>query len=140
MSNQEISRQTIAERKRLIEIIVNALPTDSAITIDQIGELVEQIENDYKRFLVLLWEQIKGKDSRSMDELLDKRYNRFMISAEYESVLTQAIADAEEVTLWEQISNSNYRDIKQLNALVVAYSTDLLAHITFDFLEEIKTI
>lgn len=137
MSIQELSRQTIAERERLIEIIEGALPTDSAITIDRIGELVEQAENEYKHFLSQLWEQIRCSDRRALDDILDKRYNRFGLGGEYAPAIKQAISDAEEVTLWEQITNSNYRDINHLNSLVVAYSKDLLAHITLDFMEEI---
>ena len=118
MTKELISKQCLAEREQLIGKYCDTLPADHAMPIEQIRELIVQIEKEYKVFLCGLWEQVKGEDDRSLDAILDKRWNR--------------------TTLWEKISNSNYRDIDHLNSLVKAYAHDLLAHITRDFLEDVK--
>ena len=137
MKREEIAKRCFAAREQLIDKYCGSLPKDHAIELEQIGSLVEQMEEEYKRFLTELWEQIKGKDTRSLDDILDKRYNRFALHIEYAAPLNMAVANAEEVTLWEQITNSNYRDIEHLDTLISAYARDLLAHITLDFMEDV---
>lgn len=137
MKREEIAKRCFAAREQLIDKYSGSLPKDHAVELEQIGSLVEQIEEEYKRFLAELWEQIKGEDTRSLDDILDKRYNRFALHIEYAAPLNMAVANAEEVTLWEQITNSNYRDIEHLDTLIGAYARDLLAHITLDFMEDV---
>ena len=137
MKREEIAKRCFAAREQLIDKYCGSLPKDHAVELEQIGSLVEQIEEEYKRFLAELWEQIKGEDTRSLDDILDKRYNRFALHIEYAAPLNMAVANAEEVTLWEQITNSNYRDIEHLDTLISAYARDLLAHITLDFMEDV---
>lgn len=137
MNKELISKQCLAEREQLISKYCYALPTDHAMPIEQIRELIEQIEKEYKVFLCGLWEQVKDDDDRSLDAILDKRWNRTVLAREYTEPIETAIEEAEEITLWEQITNSNYRDIDHLNSLVKAYVYDLLAHITRDFMEEL---
>lgn len=138
MTIESISKSCLAERERLLDIHLASLPIDKAIDIAQIAELVENIEQEYKLFLTNLWNDIRQNDKRTLDDILDKHYNRFGIGSEYSRSIKSAISDAEEITLWEQITNSNYRDIEHLNALIRAYTHDLLAHITADFLEDVK--
>ena len=137
MTKEFISKQCLAEREQLIGKYCDTLPTDHAMPIEQIRELVVQIEKEYRIFLCGLWEQITGGDDRSLDAILDKRWNRVVLAYEYNAPIETAIDEAEEITLWEKISNSNYRDIEQLNALITAYARDLLAHITLDFMEDL---
>ena len=138
MSIESISKLSLEERERLLDTHLACLPTDKAIELAQIAELIEQIEQGYKLFLTNLWNDIRQNDNRTLDIILDKHYNRFCIGSEYAVSIKSAISDAEEITLWEQITNSNYRDIEQLNVLIRAYAHDLLAHITADFMEDIR--
>ena len=138
MSFQETAKQCLEERERLVWHYTDSLPTDHPIELAQIVELVKQLEQSYKQYLCNLWGNMRKDDSRSLDDLLDKRYNRFALNRDYAHKIHAAQAEAEEVTLWEQITNSNYRDIAHLNTLIVTYCRDLLAHITADFLEDIK--
>ena len=137
MSFQEVSKQCMEERERLVRHYTDSLPTDCPIELAQIVELVDQLEQSYKQYLCNLWEGMRN-DSRTLDDLLDKRYSRFALNRDYAHKIHAAQAEAEEVTLWEQITNSNYRDIAHLNTLIITYCRDLLAHITIDFLEDIK--
>ena len=137
MKREEIAKRCFAVREQLIDKYCGSLPKDHAVGLEQIGSLVEKLEEEYKRFLAELWEEIKGDDTRSLDNILDKRYNRFALHVEYATPLNMAVANAEEVTLWEQITNSNYRDIEHLDTLISAYARDLLAHITLDFMEDV---
>ena len=138
MTQEDISRLCLAERERLLNKYFGTLPTDHALNIEQIGELTKYAETEYKHFLGVLWEQVRGTDGRPLDDLLNKRYNRFSLNKEYVAKISTAVTDAEEITLWERITDSNYRDIEHLNALITAYATDLLAHITADFMEDVK--
>ncbi len=138
MTKELISKQCFAEREQLIGKYCDALPTDHAMPIEQIRELIVQIEKEYKFFLCGIWEQVKDGDNRSLDAILDKRWNRTVLAREYTAPIKTAIEDAEEITLWEKITNSNYRDMAHLNSLIIAYVYDLLAHITRDFLEDVK--
>lgn len=138
MKREEIAKRCFAVREQLIDKYCGSLPKDHAIELEQIGSLVEKLEEEYKRFLAELWEQVKGNDTRSLDDILDKRYNRFALHVEYAAPLNMAVANAEEVTLWEQITNSNYRDIEHLDTMISAYARDFLAHITLDFMEDVK--
>ena len=137
-NKQQLSKACLAERERLLQKYVSNLPVDLALSLSQIGEIIEQMEDEYKQFLAQLWEQVRNDDSRSLEDILDKRYNRYILNREYAKDIRTSHAAAEEITLWEQITNSNYRDIEHLNALVGAYARDLLAHITQDFMEDVK--
>ena len=138
MTLESISKSCLAERERLLDTHLASLPADKAIDLAQIAELIERIEQGYKSFLTNLWNDIRQNDKRTLDVIIDKHYNRFGIGSEYAVPIKSAISDAEEITLWEQITNSNYRDIEHLNALIRAYAHDLLAHITADFMEDIR--
>ena len=137
-NKQELSKTCLAERERLLNKYVGNLLIDFALSLSQIGEIIEKLEDKYKQFLSNLWEQVRNGDSRSLDDILDKRYNRYVLNMEYAKDIRVSQAAAEEITLWEQITSSNYRDIEHLNALVGAYAWDLLAHNTQDFMEDVK--
>ena len=138
MSIEELSKCSLAERERLIEAYFGALPVDNPISMEQIAERIGQMEEEYKVFLVKLFYQSDTIDEQTIYSVVDKNINRYALGGEYAPTLKEASANAEQITLWEQITNSNDRDVKHLNALVVAYARDLLAHITRDVLEEVK--
>ena len=138
MTREDISKECLNVRELLIRDCRNVLPTDQAADMEKINHLVGRVEEEYKNFLTTLWKDIRPDDERTLDDILDKRYNRLMLARDYTAPIEAAIGDAEEVTLWERITNSNYRDIEQLNALVIAYIRDLLAQITRDFMEDVK--
>lgn len=140
MTHQEIIKQTIEERERLVQAHLNSLPMDTAIDIAEITERIEALEQEYKLFLARLWKDECPEDERGLEDILDKQYNRFALDRDYQSKIVEAQAAAEEVTLWEKMTNSNYKDITQLNALIVAYAKDLLAHMTRDFMEDVVRI
>ncbi len=138
MTREDISKECLNVRELLIRDCHNVLPTDQAADMEKINHLVGRIEEEYKNFLSTLWKDIRPDDERTLDDILDKRYNRLVLARDYTAPIEAAIGDAEEITLWERIINSNYRDIEQLNALVIAYIRDLLAQITRDFMEDVK--
>ena len=137
MKRQEIIKQCLDKREQLLQQYIESLPVDQPIELFQIAQIVEQLEQGYKQFLIELWANVCREDRRTLDDILDKHYNRFALRQEYSRQIHQAQANAEEITLWEQITNSNYRDVAHLNALIRAYAIDLLAHITADFMEDL---
>lgn len=102
MTKELISKQCLAEREQLIGKYCDTLPADHAMPIEQIRELVMQMEKEYKVFLCGLREQVKGEDDRSLDAILDKRWNRTVLAREYTAPIETAIEEAEEITLWEK--------------------------------------
>jgi len=137
MTKEQISKQCLVKRELLIAKYCDMLPIDSPLSIEQIRERMIQMEEEYKLFLTGLWEKEKGADTCLLDTILDKQWNRVVLAKEYTLPIKTAMGKANEITLWEQITNSNYRDIEQLNALITAYARDLLAHITLDFMEDL---
>lgn len=138
ITKTELMARCLSMREQILTSFAKRLPIDRALSIQEIRELIDSIESEYKQKLESLWNSVRKDDNRSLDILLEKRYNRFVLGCEYSEQIHFAHADAEEITLWEQITNTNYRDVEQLNKLIKAYATDLLAHITYDFLEDIK--
>ena len=135
---QDTAKICLEEREQLLSKYLEGLPIESAISLEEISSLVERLEDEYKQFLTTLWEQVRQDDEvRSLDDVLDKRYNRYILNREYAKDIRVSQSAAEEITLWEQITNTNIRDIEHLNVLICAYAKDLLAHITLDFMENV---
>ena len=139
LSKQQIAKLCFDEREQLLQKYVTNLPEDVALPLSRIGEIIEQMEDEYRQFLSGLWEQVRNNDTRSLDEILDKRYNRYILTCEYAKDISVSQAAAEEITLWEQIADTNIHDIRHLNALIYTYAKDLLAHITLDFTEDVES-
>lgn len=140
INKQQIANLCLDEREQLLQKYVVNLPEDAALPLSRIGEIVEQMEDEYRQFLSGLWEQVRKDDTRSLDEILDKRYNRYILTCEYAKDIRVSQAAAAEITLWEQIADTNIHDIRHLNALIYTYAKDLLAHITLDFTEDVKDV
>lgn len=138
MTRDELVLSCIEERERLIDTYLGDLPTDKAVDLGTIVERIDKMEEEYKLFLAKLWHQSEDADAQSLRDVLDKNLNRWSFGGEYAVSIQEAHSEADEVTLWEQITNSNDRDIKHLNSLIIAYAKDLLAHITLDFMEDVK--
>lgn len=138
MKQSDISLRCITERERLINTYFGTLPTEQAIRLDYVGDLIQRMEDEYKQFLFDLWCKQHPDSKKTMDDILEKQYNRFSLGREYAAKLNAAFADAKEITLWEQLTNSNDKDIQHMNALIIAYAKDLLAQITMDFMEDVK--
>lgn len=135
---ENINKCCLDERERLLKKYVECLPTDKALPLVEIGAIIEQMEDEYKLFLTNLWAQIKKDDGRTLDDILDKRYNRYIVYREYAKEICESLIEAQQITVWEQITNTNSQDIARLNALIYTYAKDLLAHITLDFMEDVK--
>lgn len=138
MNTEELSKCCFAERERLMNTYFGTLPTEQAIRLDYVGDLIQRMEDEYKQFLFDLWRKQHPDSKKTMDDILEKQYNRFSLGREYAAKLNAAFADAKEITLWEQLTNSNDKDIQHMNALIIAYAKDLLALITMDFMEDVK--
>lgn len=137
MTREEILKKSLEVRDLFVQDCYNLLPKDHAANLDFISYLASRVEEEYRSFLSIIWDEIRQDDERSLNDILDRRYNRLVLEQDYTSSIKDAHSEAKEITLWEQITNSNYRDIDHLNELVVAYIRDLMALMTRDFLEDI---
>ena len=138
MTREDILKNSLEVRELFVRDCYNVLPKDHAADLDFINHLASRVEEEYRSFLSIIWNEIRQDDERSLDDILDKRYNRLVLAQDYNSSIKDAHSEAKEITLWEQITNSNYRDIDHLNELFVVYVRDLMAQMTRDFLEDIE--
>lgn len=105
---------------------------DERYTLD----LPLRIENEYREFLMDLWEKVKGDDTRTFTQIMDKRYTRMCLDSKYRECIRLAEADAKLITTWERITKSNHEDVTHFKGLLYGYSRELLLCMTADFLEE----
>lgn len=104
---------------------------------DYSSELTLQIEQEYRLFLREQWEQIRGDDEREFQDIMTKAYARLSIDSVYRQQLQPALRDAQQVTLWEQLTQTNYKDEERFREMLSSYITALLRNMMLDFLEDL---
>ena len=109
---------------------------------DYTPDLPLKIEAEYKDFLARLWDEWRKcnapKDTRTIDDLLDKQQLRQQMTDDDREAIAHAHREAERRTLWERITHSNHKDVTYYKGLLQEYTRDLLFVMREDFLEEIK--
>ena len=100
-------------------------------------ELPLRIESEYRNFLQELWSGIAPNDTRTIDDLLDKKELREKITADDREGLSIAYQNAQYQTLWERITKSNHKDVTYYKGLLEEYTRELLFCMRHDFLEEV---
>ena len=101
-------------------------------------ELPLRIEAEYREFLQTLWLEISPNDKRTINDLLDKKHLRDMMTEDDREGISYAYRNAQQRTLWERITNTNHKDVTYYNGLLEEYTRELLFCMKHDFLEEIS--
>ncbi|MBQ8607131.1 MAG: hypothetical protein IJ417_02945 [Bacteroidaceae bacterium] len=101
-------------------------------------ELPLRVENEYREFLTELWKEISPCDKRTIDDLLDKKHFRNMMTEDDQEGLAEAYRNAKHRTLWERITKTNHKDVTYYKGLLEEYTRELLFCIRLDFLEEVR--
>lgn len=144
---QQISKHELTQLCRdkmygILDAYFADLAEDAAVnkpeTVDEryTLDLPLRIENEYREYLMDLWEKVKGEDTRTFTQIMDKRYTRMCIDSKYRECIRLAEADAKLITTWERITKSNHEDVTHFKGLLYGYSRELLLCMTADFLEE----
>lgn len=100
-------------------------------------ELPLRIEAEYRTFLQDIWTEIAPNDKRTINDLLDKKDLRDMMTEDDREGITHAYRDATQQTLWERITKTNHKDVTYYKGLLKEYTRELLFCMKHDFLEEI---
>lgn len=100
-------------------------------------ELPLRIEAEYRTFLQDIWTEIAPNDKRTINDLLDKKDLRDMMTEDDREGITHAYRDATQRTLWERITKTNHKDVTYYKGLLKEYTRELLFCMKHDFLEEI---
>lgn len=100
-------------------------------------DLPLRIEAEYRDYLRELWHEIAPDDQRSIDELLDEKTLRKIMTEDDREGIAHAYRDAKQRTLWERITKTNHKDVTFYKGLLKEYTKDLLFCMKLDFLEEV---
>ena len=142
MTNEEIIALCKSKEQRLLQTYFGNLVKEAAIERPEtIGiytkDLPLKIEAEYQSFLEKLWNRVAPSKYKGTPLVLEEqKLLKLMTDDDRESV-DNAYEDATEITLWERITKSNYKDVAQYKALLKEYTQELLMIMRHDFLEEI---
>lgn len=100
-------------------------------------ELPLRIETEYREYLKDLWKEISPQDTRTFDDLLDKKELRDKLTADDREGISAAYRHAQQRTLWERLTKTNHKDVTYYKGLLEEYTRELLFCMKHDFLEEI---
>ena len=103
-------------------------------------ELPLEIEEEYMTFLGELKREFFPGDPRAIEEIIDCPLKREMIRDDYELDVEKAYENAKNITFWEKLTRSNYKDVTYFKGLVKQYTEELLEHMTDDFLSLGETV
>lgn len=142
MTHEQIAQLCNAKEQELLDKYFGNIIYEAAVlrpeTIDEYAkDLPLKIEAEYFEFLKLLWEDVRGEDSRSLDDLLDKRHLRMLMTEDDREGIEQAYDNAVQITLWERLMKSNHKDVAFYKGLLKEYACELLRGLTVDFLEDV---
>lgn len=141
MDKINIERLCSDKSKELLDKYFGNLVKEAAVECPEtIGdydlELPLRIEAEYRGFLEKLWAEIAPNDSRTIDDLLDKKHIRDMMTEDDREGIAHAHRNAQQRTLWERITKTNHKDVTFYKGLLEEYTKDLLLCMKHDFLEE----
>lgn len=141
MNNTQIKELCISKEQELLERYFGNLVNEAAHEQpESIGEydkeLPFRIEAEYKEFLRNLWEEIAPDDKRSLEQILDERKLRELMTDDDREAIDSAYSKALQQTIWEKITSTNHKDVTFYKGLLKEHTQDLLLCMRCDFLEE----
>lgn len=142
MDYKDVEKLCIDKAEELLEKYFGNLIKEASVECPEtIGEysidLPLKIEVEYRAYLKDLWKEISRDDKRTIDDLLDKKQFRDMMTEDERERVAEAYRDAERRTIWERISKTNHKDVTYYKGLLKEYTQELLFCMRHDFLEEI---
>lgn len=142
MDIENVKRLCAEKAEALLEKYFGNLIKEASVDCPEtIGEynldLPLKVESEYRAYLKDLWDEIAPDDKRTIDDLLDKKQFRDMMTEDDRERVAEAYRDAQRRTLWERITKSNHKDVTYYKGLLEEYTRELLFCMRHDFLEEI---
>lgn len=142
MSNKELEKHCADKAEALLNKYFGSLVKEASVDCPEtIGDydldLPLRIEAEYRNFLKDLWTEIAPDDKRTINDLLDKKHLRDMMTEDDREGIAHAYRNAQQRTLWECITKTNHKDVTYYKGLLEEYTRELLFCMKHDFLEEI---
>lgn len=94
-----------------------------------------QIEAEYRTFLAELLQEVAPQ--KTIDAILDKHHIAVTFTEDDREQLEKAYHDANIITIWERITQSNHADVTYYKGLLKAYTEELLKWMEIDFIEDV---
>jgi len=143
MSNKELEKHCADKAEALLNKYFGSLVKEASVDCPEtIGDydldLPLRIEAEYRNFLKDLWTEIAPDDKRTINDLLDKKHLRDMMTEDDREGIAHAYRNAQQRTLWERITNTNHKDVTYYKGLLEEYTRELLFCMKHDFLEEVE--
>lgn len=131
------SQVEIICREKEQELLRKYFPYPSGYTTSEtIGEYTKdlplKIEAEFREFLVGVWKEYSDTPLELQEQKL-----RWLMTEDDREVVDEAYKDAARITLWEQITKTNYKDVTYYRGLLYNYTKDLLLVMRLDFLADI---
>ena len=142
MSNKELEKHCADKAEALLNKYFGSLVKEASVDCPEtIGDydldLPLRIEAEYRNFLKDLWTEIAPDDKRTINDLLDKKHLRDMMTEDDREGIAHAYRNAQQRTLWERITKTNHKDVTYYKGLLEEYTRELLFCMKHDFLEEV---
>ena len=142
MRNEQIEKLCKEKEQKLLKKYFGNLVQEAAHERPEtIGEyskdLPLKIEAEYKEFLEELWKDNAPQELKDRPLVLEEQKLRKLMTDDDRELINESYKDAEEQTLWERITKTNYKDVTYYKGLLEEYTRDLLMVMREDFLEEI---
>lgn len=135
MNVENIEKLCFEKSKELISKYFGG--TDCSETVGRYDlDLPLRIEAEYRVFLGKLWKEIAPNDSRELEEILEEKGLRMLMTEDDREGVAEAYKNAKKQTLWERITKTNYKDVLIYKAYLKEYTEELLLCMRLDFLEE----
>ena len=107
------------------------------LSVEYNEELPYKVEKEFLEYLAGLWEDYSSQSDKSFDEIMNRHLNLLMVDAEYVPELKAAREKAEQISLWEKITQSNHEDVTYYKGLLRQYTRELLKVTVKDFVEDL---
>lgn len=100
-------------------------------------EVPLKIEAEYIAFLQQLWETEAPAQLKGTPLVLEEQKLRHIVTENDREQVSLAHKKATTRTLWERITKTNHKDVRDYKALLKEYTRELLETARLDFMEEI---
>lgn len=142
MNTENVKRLCAEKAESLLKKYFGNLIKEASIDCPEtIGEydleLPLRVEAEYRNFLKDLWKEIASNDKRTIDDILDKKQIRDLMTEDDREGIVEAYRNAKQQTLWEKITKTNHKDVTYYKGLLEEYTRELLFCMRHDFLEEV---
>lgn len=137
MTNEQIEKLCKVKEQELLNKHFASIGTCAETVEEKDKMLPLEIEAEYFEFLKELWGEIAPNDPRSINDILDEKKLRKLMTDDNREEVDIAFEDAKKRTIWERLFTTNYKDVDVFRSTLADYAKDLLLVMRCDFLEEV---